>query len=340
MDANKTESGVSKKVHNSSKTFVPHTSALQSSNTILENNATLFALGNTLQKTAFSVLPFQTTSIIPVLTSFDENQNKGSLTKSISSVYNLSTSMDNYSATANARVSLAHEKSNLNLTKMATLPTLEDKFQKTSSDDVSFQATVIQITFSSALRATETSKISSIGRKNLKHIPQLKIPKFGIVNQELEFFVSNVFINQFRFLWSWGDGSAIEERPRLAHYKFSSPGLYHVTVKMFNSSYHVILNSSIVIQDITLYLHVWELSFLGENNLYLEFVITQGQNVEYSVNFGDGSGKKTRVITNNSILKGRCKRCKFISRCETLGEIVFLILIILLVSKTLFSKTL
>ena len=165
------------------------------------------------------------------------------------------------------------------------LPSLESPFKTIAS--------LGTLVVSQALPRIIESYITSSSEVVLPAVsPQLIFPKYGIADQELEFIVLNVLESQFHFLWSWGDGSSSEQRPSLTHHKFSTPGSYHVTVKVYNSSYHVILAGHVVIQDNLVDIRVKEISSLGEGYMCLEFTVYSGGNVTYLVSFGDGSGKK------------------------------------------------
>lgn len=152
---------------------------------------------------------------------------------------------------------------------------------------------------------SETSSISPVipflKDAKLRHVPS------GLVGHSIAFSVSDVDKpHLFRFLWSWKDQSPLEEAGPSLTYNFTAPGQYFISVNISSGINYVVLYSHVTVQYPITGLQIREVAVGSSNVLFAEFEILQGNNVTYSVKYGDNSGKSEcgrhlfQIQTDNS----------------------------------------
>ena len=121
----------------------------------------------------------------------------------------------------------------------------------------------------------------------------LRHASVGLVGQAIVFSVEN-FTNPhlLHFMWNWGDRSSSEKAGSTLSHTFHHPGKYFITVNITSAVDNVVLAGHVSIQHRLSDLRIRHLAVMSSNLLLLEFEILQGDNVTYSLEYGDDSGEK------------------------------------------------
>ena len=138
-------------------------------------------------------------------------------------------------------------------------------------------------------------KSSSVDRHQVTSLEDvtLRHASVGLVGQAIVFSVEH-FTNPhlLHFMWNWGDRSSSEKAGSTLSHTFHHPGQYFITVNITSAVDNVVLAGHVSIQHRLSDLRIRHLAVMSSNLLLLEFEILQGDNVTYSLEYGDDSGEK------------------------------------------------
>ena len=134
--------------------------------------------------------------------------------------------------------------------------------------------------------ASVTNQIPSLTNAELRHA------SVALVGHAIAFSVDHVERpHLFRFMWNWGDKSGLEESGFNVTHTFTEPGRYYIAVDISSSVDHVVLGGHVTVQYRIEGLLIRDLAVRSANVLQVKFEILQGNNVTYSVEYGDDTGK-------------------------------------------------
>ena len=146
-------------------------------------------------------------------------------------------------------------------------------------------------TSSSKYPSSTTATSISLIIPSLKNV-ELHHAASGLVGHAISFSVSHVEKpNVFRFLWHWMDQLPLEEGGAVMTHSFTAPGQYFISVNISRGIHHVLLRGHVTVQYPVAGLQIRDMAVGSSNILILKFEILQGNNVTYSVDYGDDSGK-------------------------------------------------
>ena len=135
--------------------------------------------------------------------------------------------------------------------------------------------------------SVDQHQVTSLEDVTLRHA------SVGLVGQAIVFSVEH-FTNPhlLHFMWNWGDRSSSEKAGSTLSHTFHHPGQYFITVNITSAVDNVVLAGHVSIQHRLSDLRIRHLAVMSSNLLLLEFEILQGDNVTYSLEYGDDTGEK------------------------------------------------
>ena len=187
------------------------------------------------------------------------------------------------------------------VTTSPLIPLLQSSAMLTSSPAVSKDVSrhsIHGIDIATAILSTSPTPTSTSSTTGIPHqIPSLK--DAGLSHDSVEFVGHAItfsvrHITQphlVRFLWSWGDESALEEAGYTLTHTFTDPGHYLITVNISSAVDHVVLYGNVTVQYRIEGLLITDLAVTSTNVLDVKFEILRGTNVTYSVEYGDNTGE-------------------------------------------------
>ncbi|PFX17783.1 Polycystic kidney disease protein 1-like 2 [Stylophora pistillata] len=135
-------------------------------------------------------------------------------------------------------------------------------------------------------------KSASVDRHQIPSLKDiiLRHASVGLVGHAIDFSVELVTNPHLvRFIWNWGDRSSLEEAGSTLSHTFYHPGQYFITVNITSTVDHVVLSGHVTVQYRLIDLHIRDLAVTSSNLLVLKFEILQGDNVTYSLKYGDNT---------------------------------------------------